>query len=575
MKKILLLFAIVSISVLAKPKISEALLNEYEAYGFEEVPHEFGGRNFKLMTEEGLLSHVHWPKNGIRNDPEALQEELEKIAELKHKGVTFVDLFNSAYSNETLETCARGDIPDFWKFFGKFLTLLNQTNTAGSHATPCFKENNFTINFVDNSTVEVIHSNSGHQGLVCGDAFFYSTMQNFHFEAVYLPGTHKVVFKDLTPYEMEVIRVSGIWIYRYCDSVINLLPDFLRTLLLFDGGHGGWDGNAPNLLQEEQCINMIYQTTGYQWKRRANDTYVALNQSLIKNGDFLAVTRFIGNDAAIELGTGSHAGHSTMALWQNDTLYILESQGGHWPKQGLQATEYSIWMGWAQAAGYQVAWLPLASEYSAIFNADAVWEWFNTVEGQPYGYENFLWGWVDTANDSFPGLLDPLYLASFFAYAETVNSNTSVMFNPSINWRLGTKGLNVSQMAIIVAQQGLNFPDLYAMVEEDFTMYGDHYSFTCSAFVTELYKQAGLFGDFADTINGVEWTPRDIYQSVFIDPNPVLPDNCKAVDPNSPFCQIMGRWQMEFQGYSTVDIYPAMNQHCPSVPPLYERTPGC
>jgi len=96
----------------------------------------------------------------------------------------------------------------------------------------------------------------------------------------------------------------------------------------------------------------------------------------------------------------------------------------------------------------------------------------------------------------------------------------------------------------------------------------------CSAFVVEFWKNGGLFGNLS--IQGTEWTPRDIYQSVIINPNPPMPDNCAAVNPNSKYCQIMGEWTMVFPGLSTIPLYSNMNEHCGGEPPLYQRTPqGC
>jgi len=43
-----------------------------------------------------------------------------------------------------------------------------------------------------------------------------------------------------------------------------------------------------------------------------------------------------------------------------------------------------------------VAFLPLKEEARKKFNATAAWAWFNTIVDMPYGFHNFLWGWIDT-----------------------------------------------------------------------------------------------------------------------------------------------------------------------------------
>jgi len=43
-----------------------------------------------------------------------------------------------------------------------------------------------------------------------------------------------------------------------------------------------------------------------------------------------------------------------------------------------------------------VAVLPLSEESRKKFNVTAAVEFFKKVEGLPYGYHNFLFGWIDT-----------------------------------------------------------------------------------------------------------------------------------------------------------------------------------
>lgn len=50
-----------------------------------------------------------------------------------------------------------------------------------------------------------------------------------------------------------------------------------------------------------------------------------IDPKLIRSGDFLAIERFDGLDMIIEYGSGSGVGHSTMALWIDDVLHIVES----------------------------------------------------------------------------------------------------------------------------------------------------------------------------------------------------------------------------------------------------------
>jgi len=142
-----------------------------------------------------------------------------------------------------------------------------------------------------------------------------------------------------------------------------------------------------------------------------------------------------------------------------------------------------------------------------------------------------------------------------------------------MNMRLGTENLTVAEIAQAAYDIGVTTPELFAQPEQDGWWYPDGYSFVCSSFVIAMWKAAGLFDGY--TINAVEFTPRDIYQMTWIDPNPAVPENCKEVDPINPYCQIMGTYRMQFPGLSTVPPYDHMNEHCPSLAPDFARTPGC
>jgi len=76
-------------------------------------------------------------------------------------------------------------------------------------------------------------------------------------------------------------------------------------------------------------------------------------------------------------------------------------------------------------------------------------------------------------------------------------------------------------------------------------------------------------------INAVEFTPKDIYQLNIFNDTAVLPEKCKQADPSLPYCQILGKYRLELNGYSTVEPYEHMNEVCPSLYPDYIRPDGC
>jgi len=235
---------------------------------------------------------------------------------------------------------------------------------------------------------------------------------------------------------------------------------------------------------------------------------------------------------------------------------------------------FDTWMTWAHNAGFHVTWLPLKAEYAAQFNATAAYEWFQTIEGTPYGYHNFIFGWVDTANTSYPPLLSPELVAPVFSAIEHfIPSASNEVYTLAINMRMNTTNLTIPELAQVIYEAGLTFPDVYAIPENDDWVYPDGYSLVCSSFVIKLWDKAGLFGNL--TIQATEFTPKDLYQMIQIDPNPTIPADCQQLDPANPYCQIMGKYRMQFPGISTVEPYSNMNERCPSQPPLYFRPDGC
>jgi hypothetical protein len=70
----------------------------------------------------------------------------------------------------------------------------------------------------------------------------------------------------------------------------------------------------------------------------------------------------------------------------------------------VQRTPYRTWLAWAEAAGYNVLYIPLNDAAAAQYDPQAALAWFEGVEGLAYGYHSMLWGWVDTPRDNYPCL---------------------------------------------------------------------------------------------------------------------------------------------------------------------------
>lgn len=52
-----------------------------------------------------------------------------------------------------------------------------------------------------------------------------------------------------------------------------------------------------------------------------------------------------------------------------------------------------------------VSWHPLKADLREKFDSKKAWDWFSQTQGLPYGYHNFVFGWIDTAEDNYPPML--------------------------------------------------------------------------------------------------------------------------------------------------------------------------
>lgn len=222
--------------------------------------------------------------------------------------------------------------------------------------------------------------------------------------------------------------------------------------------------------------------------------------------------------------------------------------------------------------------MPLSPEARAKFNETAAQEFYFQTEGLPYGYHNFLFGWVDTPVENWPPLLPSGFIPIVFSILEDFTPSTvDIFLNQALNKRLNTTGLNLKQIASEAASRNLTVEQLMSMVEVEGWEYtgleNDGRAYVCSAYVAAVYRAAGLFGNY--TIYGPEFTPKDVYTMNFFDKNFTRPAACVQADPDQEFCQILGKYRMTFPGYSTIEPYEHMNEHCPTIAPEFVRPANC
>jgi hypothetical protein len=244
---------------------------------------------------------------------------------------------NTAVEDTQILQC-RPDHPDFFKAFGRSVAKMRTELQTVRSPSPCFKNVRFYWISDSDTQVTLYIGSYDKQYAQCSDGYVITSGRTYHFAEVLLPGVHKVTFTNLSDFELKFIKNNGLQAFRFCDSMINIIPDLIMTAELFLGGLGlnpniPFFGSKVPMHMQELNVEFVKRATGFQWKKRKNPVflkdYAAEN---FRSGDYFAITRFDGLDNLIQYGTGSHSGHSTMALWerateegQEDQLYVVES----------------------------------------------------------------------------------------------------------------------------------------------------------------------------------------------------------------------------------------------------------
>jgi hypothetical protein len=478
--------------------------------------------------------------------------------------------------------------PDFFKFVAngseEMLKPDVEVSQTNSH---CFAKTETSWKWENANDLTLTISTKGPKThLTCSDVYILQVGSQLQFSVIFSDWwSHHFTFKNLSQQDKDMLKYQGVRPFITCDSITHLIPDMFKTIGLFLGGIGvihspdvPFFGYKPWKMQKEWNVQFIKDATGFQWQTRDAKVINIPAKEQIRSGDYFPITRFDGLDQIIQYGTGSHSGHSVTAVWdkRDGELYIIESQDSwYWPLgKGLQRNKYDDWMKAAQNAGFNVAHMKVRKDLADKYDEEAVWKWFDSVQGMPYGYRNFLFSWVDTPKDNFPPLLDLDFVFLAFTTIEGINKDIGeLMLGEAMNIRLGTKGLDLKSIAVEAGKQGKTIGDLFAMVEKEGWMYSDGYQYVCSCFVAAAWKRSGILGDLP--IESTEFTPRDVYQLGIFEDASLLDATCKKNDPSLPFCQLFGEYVMEMPGYNTIAPYAHMNEHCPGTPPNYERTEGC
>jgi hypothetical protein len=464
-----------------------------------------------------------------------------------------------------------------------FRAKLKEVGEKYSFPSRCFKKNIVSFKEMSKDKIVLFLENYNKTETWCSELFIFHTSNHNFMQFVAFQGTHEIVLKRITQDDKDEIRVNGIKLYGFCTGLVNTIKSFFKTLKAFYGGLGV-DPNAknpkfrPNIPKDMERANLrILELFNHDTpERRKNNTIVNIDKNLIKSGDFLLISRFDGIDQLIMIGAGGKSGHSAVCTWMNGELYVVESQSGwYWPRSGIQKNKWEDWIQWAYNADFNVILLPLREEYRQKFDVNKANEWFEKeVEGLPYGYHNFIFTWIDTPANNFPFFTTSEITEFLFSLVSKVYPKGSDLFiTDALNKRVGKTGLTFQQAVAEAARQGKSVEELLAEPEPEGIEYVDGLNYVCSCFVIAFWKHGGLFGDLDFSPN--EFGPKDIYNLDIFDKDFQRPQECIDDNPDLPYCQIMGKFIIDLDNYSTIKPYAHMNEKCSSEGPDFVREEGC
>ncbi|XP_028124846.1 uncharacterized protein LOC114321809 isoform X1 [Camellia sinensis] len=462
-----------------------------------------------------------------------------------------------------------------------FVGAVSSPNDIVEWKGACFYKNRAWMVFHNKSKTEfgggTLHIKvSNAHSWTCMDLYIFATPYRVTWDYYFLGREHTLEFKQWEgKAEYEYVKHKGVSIFLMEAGMLGTLQALWDVFPLFT--NTGWS--------ESSNIDFLEKNMGASFVKRPEPWVTNISFDDIQSGDFLALSKIRGLWGAFETlekwVTGAYAGHTSVCLKDSEgKLWVAES--GHENEEGQYIIVILPWDEWILSqddSNSHIALLPLHPDLRAKFNETAAWEYALSMAGKPYGFHNLIFSWIDTIDGNYPPPLDAHLVASVMTVWNQLQPDYAAnIWNEALNKRLGTQGLSLPEILVETERRGTSFDELLTIPEQDNWVYSDGLSTSCIAFVLEMYKEAGIFGPLASSIQVTEFTIKDAYTLKFFENNSSrLPKWCNNDgDPvKLPFCQIKGKYRMELPEYNTMELYSHMNERCPSLPPKYYRPEGC
>jgi hypothetical protein len=268
-----------------------------------------------------------------------------------------------------------------------------------------------------------------------------------------------LVYKNLPVGTKYDLKMNGLRVNIFCQSYLKTAASIYNLMKMFVGGLTTYTWlpvfgtHVPKYMVD---ANVEFLKNTMQWELEPKEiSFIDYDESNFKTGDVLAIFRLDGVDQLIMYGTGSTIGHCTMTIWFEGELWVVEAmENVFWPKKNVQRNRYKEWIQMAKDADYHVSHLSLTEKARARFNETAVKEFFFRTEGLPYGFHNFLYGWIDS--EVMAPIIPHGGMSHAFTFFEGIMPHISEIFiSQGLNKRMNTKNLTMREVVIEAAKRNL------------------------------------------------------------------------------------------------------------------------
>jgi hypothetical protein len=145
------------------------------------------------------------------------------------------------------------------------------------------------------------------------------------------------------------------------------------------------------------------------------------------------------------------------------------------------------------------------------------------------------------------------------------------MITMGLNKRLSINCTHLACVLDWVQAHDMTLTQAIAMPEQDDWIYEGNVSLVCSAFAARIWL-AGLDG-VLPPFQGTEQSPKDNYQLAIYDTQrfnqTVCPPPAFRDSPNGGYCQIMGPYVFDLDGYNSIQPFAHVNEKCASEWPYF------